>query len=69
MDRLQGSLVQAAIKRLVREFKSKGTDVVMMVVGMQGRRGVEEMRQRREFVERLANTCGKFTESDVSTRY
>lgn len=23
MDRLQGSLVQAAIKRLVREFKSK----------------------------------------------
>ncbi|CAB1109933.1 unnamed protein product [Ectocarpus sp. CCAP 1310/34] len=69
MDRLQGSLVQAAIKRLVREFKSKGTDVVMMVVGMQGRRGVEEMRQRREFVERLANTCGRFTESDVSTRF
>ncbi|CAM9872429.1 unnamed protein product, partial [Ectocarpus fasciculatus] len=69
MDRLQGSLVQAAIKRLVREFKGKGTDVVMMVVGMQGRRGVEEMRQRREFVERLANTCGRFTESDVSTRY
>ncbi|CAN0149970.1 unnamed protein product [Pylaiella littoralis] len=69
MDRLQGSLVQAAIKRLVKEFKGKGTDVVMMVVGMQGRRSAEETRQRREFVDRLAKTCGNFSESDVSTRF
>ncbi|CAM9599225.1 unnamed protein product, partial [Hapterophycus canaliculatus] len=69
MDRLQGSMVQAAIKRLVREFKYKGADVVMIVVGMQGRRGTEETKQRREFVERLARTCGKFSESDLSTRF
>lgn len=47
----------------------QGTDVVMMVVGMQGRRSAEETRQRREFVDRLAKTCGNFSESDVSTRW
>ena len=30
MDRLQGSLVQAAIKRLVKEFKSKVRPLVSM---------------------------------------
>lgn len=69
MDRLQGSMVQAAIKRLVKEFKSKGSEVVMAVVGMQGRWNSEETRARREFVERLARTCGNFGENDVSTRY
>ncbi|CAN0430826.1 unnamed protein product, partial [Ascophyllum nodosum] len=69
MDRLQTSMVQAAIKRLVREFKFQGADVVMVVVGMQGRWSTEEIRVRREFVERLARTCGKFSESDVSTRF
>jgi len=47
----------------------QGADVVMMVVGMQGRWGAEELRQRREFVERLAKTCGNYTDSDVSTRH
>lgn len=41
----------------------------MMVVGMQRRWSTEETRVRREFVDRLAKTCGKFSESDVSTRY
>ena len=47
----------------------QGVDVVMIVVGMQGRWNAEETRERRDFVERLAKTCGKFSEADISTRY
>lgn len=54
---------------LCLELREQGVDVVMMVVGMQRRWGAEELRQRKEFVERLARTCGNFTEADVSTRY
>ncbi|CAM9404257.1 unnamed protein product [Chrysoparadoxa australica] len=68
MDLLQVSTTQSAIKRLVAEFKSCGVSVVMHLLWMQYAWSGEELRARREFVERLARTCGNFG-SEGSSRF
>ncbi|CAM9880680.1 unnamed protein product [Discosporangium mesarthrocarpum] len=69
LDRVKTSMVQAATKRIITEFKSQGTEVVICMVNMQSQ-GVsgEKYRELREHVERLAKTCGR-VDGQVSTRF